>query len=172
MDEFDTINSNKKKLSNIVIDVKFMNLIFLLIYSFCFLFTPATLYSRAILLYPSMFLWLFSAILIDRKWIFKSKSIIFFLFAYGMLLLIDDLTLGSIDTIIRFGKSEIYYFVYMLFGAFYMHNYDKFNFKLFIRMCFALLFVSYLLTLVGNIRYPNASRDLPRGTYHPHREAG
>ena len=144
-------------------NAKMINLAMLFIYSAFFIFTPLSLYARSVILYPCIIIWAYTAIIIDKKWLKNSKYIFLFFALYGILIFIDNLLIGTTQEIVKFIKSESYFFIFTFMGCFYLQNFKKFDFKYFIITMMAMLFVSYILTLVGNIIYPNASRDLASG---------
>lgn len=157
---------NKSGFLNRKLDIFFLNQLFMLAYAFFFIFTFASPYTRAWSLYLLSACWLITALMIDMRWLNQSKWIIISLILYVSILLIDDLLLGRISEFLTFIKGRSFFFIFIIMGVFNAANFNKFNFSLVCKIIFLLLFISYVATFLGLLKYPSASRDLASSGLH------
>ncbi len=156
----------KSGILDFVIDIRFFNQLIMLAYSFFFIFTFASGYSRATVLYLLGVLWFFSALLIDVSWLSRIKLLLAALAMYLLLLLFNDLLIGTPTEIKVFLKNYIYFFFFLFMGLFYTFNFEKFRFNLTWKIMLLMLFISYVATFLGLLKYPSASRDLASSGIH------
>lgn len=149
--------------SNIVLDSKFFNLLFMSVFVIFFFCTFLSSYLDGVVLYVLIALWFVTASFIDTKWLKTASGFIIALIIYFFIILIDNLIQGTYKELEDFIKSTIYFFIFMLMGIFYSCNKEKFNFKLVLIFIFTVILISYIATYAGLIKYPNASRDLASG---------
>lgn len=151
------------KTKDIVIDLKFINLLAMLLYVAFFFCTFLNYYLDGIILLSLFVIWFVTAIFIDFSWINKSPIFILSMIAYMLLIVIDWLVSGYKADVESLIKSHIYSYIFMIMGLFYVYNSKKFNFKYVLYAIFILMLISYIATIVGLQKYPTASRDLASG---------
>ena len=115
-------------------------------------------YLRVIIFYPVMFIWIFTAMLIDKNWINRSFPEIMYLFYILILFVFAYLFSGSSDILRRYVTVIFISFSSLLLYTFYSENLHLISkYKSFI--LWSLIF-GVTTTVYGVVKYPQAARIL------------
>lgn len=158
---------NKDDIGEVRDEMKFVRFVNLLtavcLGLFCFL-TFLIPYSRAVVIYCLFIVWFGTSLMIDSRWLDSKKVLVFSVFFYLLVLAIESLAGMKIDPLYAFFQSNIYFFMWMFIGVFYLSHDKLFQVNTMLKILLIALLISYIATIVGLIEYPMASRDLASPT--------
>lgn len=138
----------------------FLNSLFIILFSSLYIFTPANKYQRMIVLLFLFAMWFLTTIAIEPKWFWKTNVCISILF-YVFMIAIDWILTEVTHSDFYFQQCithKFWVYLWFVIFLFYINHIDLL--KRVIPVMLILTFISAIITLVGNIQYPGASRLL------------
>lgn len=134
------------------------NILSLILLVSLFLFTPFDGFKKLVILGTLTLVWMISSFAINRKAMGQTISLIIMLFFLLILQWIYSGFPGEEDQFRRFFTQNIWTYIWGVLGVFYASNINIFRKS--IPFIVAMITVSSIYTMIGNIAIPGASRML------------
>lgn len=123
-----------------------------------FLFTPFADYKKLVVLGLLLIMWIISALLVDSKAMRDTVSLFALLFVLMLIQWAFSMATGEHDQLRRFFTQLLWTYIWGVLGVYYASNISLF--KRCIPFVVAMIGISCIYTIIGNITIPGASRML------------
>ena len=137
-----------------------VNTILIVIYASLMVFTPFYQFQRMVFLIATFFLWFLSTLSIDKRWYWRVSVVKAILVIFFMIAL--DFVLWQVTGDYLYFNQCITHkiFLYLWFVIFLFYATNRKLLRLIVKLILVLIGISVIITLVGNLQNPGASRLL------------
>lgn len=146
----------------------FLNNLFLYLLVAICIFSPIYRYKKMIYIIALLIFWMLSTFVINTSWVKKAQFTIAYLIGMLALYLVLGFSNNAMTEYFLLGINQLPVYMWFLILEFYLERPDYLRQPL--RLFFVLFLVTVAFTLVGNLRYPGASRLLAGTTAYYARE--